>query len=71
MLKAKTVIEKLFKAEVLQLVLVLHLHLNDLRLLDELIPYEILRQVDMRDAGVMLQKLCQNEEVLRVKILIS
>lgn len=69
-LQTKGVVEKLLEREILELLLILHLQLDDLGLVQVLVPDEVLGQVDVRHARVVLQKLRQDEEVLRVQVLL-
>jgi hypothetical protein len=67
MLEPYAVVEVLLVGKVLELILVLHFVLDDLALFHVLEPKSIFGQVDFHDAGVMLQILTQDEEVLRVQ----
>ena len=68
-LQAKRIVEKLLEREVLELVLILHLHLDDLGLVQVFVTDEILGQVDVCHTRVALQELRQDEDVLRVQVL--
>lgn len=70
MFEPETVIEQLLEGEVFELVLVLHLDLNDLVFVHILEPDVVFAQVDEGYAVVVFQVLGKDEQVLAVQSLI-